>query len=139
MLTPNENMMAPTATCAVAMSAALLLQITQAPSVICTNTPINHKIDNRRSGVSRARVAPEINLLERIRASVRDPRASRRRKIENGKITMLMTHGRAECELQVNRDRGRQRDVSDSRKIDMCIRKIAPKICSDERNENEQR
>jgi hypothetical protein len=32
-LTPKDSMIAPTATCAVAMSAALLLQIVQAPSV----------------------------------------------------------------------------------------------------------
>ena len=33
LLTPKDSMIAPTATCAVAMSAALLLQIVQAPSV----------------------------------------------------------------------------------------------------------
>jgi hypothetical protein len=32
MLTPKHSMLAPTATCAVAISAALLLQIVQAPS-----------------------------------------------------------------------------------------------------------
>ena len=42
-------MIAPTATCAVAMSAALLLQIVHAPSVIWQTTRNSHEIDNLRN------------------------------------------------------------------------------------------
>src|ERR1700704_6186046 len=46
MLTPKDSMIAPTATCAVAMSAALLLQIVQAPSVSWPRRNTTHQIDN---------------------------------------------------------------------------------------------
>ena len=46
MLTPKDSMTAPTATCAVATSAALLLQIVQAPSAIWQTTSATQKIDN---------------------------------------------------------------------------------------------
>src|SRR5256885_16402575 len=51
-LTPNDNMIAPTATCAVAISAALLLQIVHAPRVNCKENKTIHRSDNRRSAVS---------------------------------------------------------------------------------------
>src|SRR5437762_4917086 len=47
MLTPKHSMIAPTATCAVAMSAALLLQITQAPRVSWIRRRMSHHIDKR--------------------------------------------------------------------------------------------
>src|SRR5207237_8432230 len=47
MLTPKDSITAPNATCAVAISAALLLQITQAPSAIWPNTKATHRTDNR--------------------------------------------------------------------------------------------
>ena len=49
MLTPKDSMMAPTATCAVAISAALLLQMVQAPSAIWQATRQTHKLDKLRS------------------------------------------------------------------------------------------
>src|SRR6266852_3911258 len=52
LLTPKDSMIAPTATCAVAISAALLLQIVQAPSVIWQATNATQKIDNRLSAVT---------------------------------------------------------------------------------------
>src|SRR6266508_4156417 len=55
MLTPKDSMTAPTATCAVATSAALLLQIVQAPSAIWQTTSATQKIDNPdRAGTRRA-------------------------------------------------------------------------------------
>ena len=48
-LTPNDNMIAPTATCVVATSAALLLQIVHAPSVNWRRNKTNQEIDNLRS------------------------------------------------------------------------------------------
>src|SRR4051812_21408417 len=45
--TPSESMIAPTATCVVATSAALLLQIVQAPRKTCTKTRTIHRIDSR--------------------------------------------------------------------------------------------
>src|SRR5437868_7196458 len=53
MLTPKDSMTAPRATCAVATSAALLLQIVQAPSAIWHATSATQKIDNRFSAQSR--------------------------------------------------------------------------------------
>src|SRR5205085_12270696 len=47
MLTPKDSMIAPTATCAVAISAALLLQITQAPSTIWQKTKVTQSSDRR--------------------------------------------------------------------------------------------
>src|SRR5439155_2316151 len=47
MLTPKDSIIAPNATCAVATSAALLLQMVQAPSVIWQATSATQKIDNR--------------------------------------------------------------------------------------------
>ena len=55
--TPKANIVAPTATCAVAMSAALLLQIVQAPSASCTRMPVNQAPDNLRSGENFSRCA----------------------------------------------------------------------------------
>src|SRR6266404_931559 len=49
MLTPKHSMPAPTATCVVAISAALLLQIVHAPSVSWQASKASHKIDNRLS------------------------------------------------------------------------------------------
>src|SRR5206468_8844263 len=55
MLTPKDSMVAPTATCAVATSAALLLQIVQAPSAIWQTTRATQKIDTLvRAGTTRA-------------------------------------------------------------------------------------
>src|SRR5205814_3149124 len=47
MLTPKDSITAPSATCAVAISAALLLQITQAPSAIWPKTKAIQRSDNR--------------------------------------------------------------------------------------------
>src|SRR5438876_1309803 len=52
MLTPKDSMIAPTATCAVATSAALLLQIVHAPSVIWQATNATQKTDNRLSAAT---------------------------------------------------------------------------------------
>src|SRR5947199_2228111 len=52
MLTPKDSMIAPTATCAVATSAALLLQMVQAPSAIWQTTRATHNIDNRLSAAT---------------------------------------------------------------------------------------
>src|SRR5207247_8009038 len=52
MLTPKDSMVAPTATCAVATSAALLLQIVQDPSAIWQTTRATHVIDNRLSAAT---------------------------------------------------------------------------------------
>src|SRR5213080_5598313 len=51
-LTPKDSMIAPTATCAVAISAALLLQMVQAPSAIWQTTRATHVIDNRLSAAT---------------------------------------------------------------------------------------
>src|SRR5205809_4807703 len=52
MLTPKDSMVAPTATCAVATSAALLLQMVQDPSAIWQTTRATHVIDNRLSAAT---------------------------------------------------------------------------------------
>ena len=50
-------------------------------------------------------VTPGIDLCQRRRARVRNPRAIRGRKIEDRQIFVLMAHGRAKRQLQVDRDR----------------------------------
>src|SRR5438874_8930108 len=55
--TPKANIVAPTATCAVAMSAALLLQIVQAPSASCRKMPTSQTPDNFRNGENPSRCA----------------------------------------------------------------------------------
>src|SRR5438046_9083281 len=52
MLTPKDSMVAPTATCAVATSAALLLQMVQAPSPISHTTRATQTHDTRRSAAT---------------------------------------------------------------------------------------
>ena len=53
-------MIAPTATCVVAMSAALLLQIVHAPNVIWQSRRNSHTLDNLRSAMLFARVRAKI-------------------------------------------------------------------------------
>src|SRR6266496_2008499 len=53
MLTPKDSMIAPTATCAVATSAALLLQIVQAPSAIWQVTSTTQNIASLLSAAGR--------------------------------------------------------------------------------------
>src|SRR5205823_9153404 len=74
MLTPKDSMTAPRATCAVATSAALLLQIVQAPSVIWQI----------------------INATQRIESlfSALKPTASRERRIQNAITAMAIISAR---------------------------------------------
>ena len=54
---------------------------------------------------------------------------------------MLMPHGRAERELKINRGRCRERDRfnrGENSKIDNVLRKRAPKISRDERDDDKQ-
>src|SRR6516225_3894309 len=53
MLTPKDSMTAPSATCAVATSAALLLQIVQAPSAIWQITSATQRIESLLSAAKR--------------------------------------------------------------------------------------
>src|SRR5262249_52237167 len=79
MLTPKDSITAPSATCAVAISAALLLQITQAPSVIWPKTKTIQRSDNRLS-------APK-------------PRASLQTRAQNAMIAIAMINARNRCAI----------------------------------------
>ena len=50
----------------------------------------------------RSRIAPGVDSGQRWRTHVRNKFPVGRREIENGEIAMLMPHGRAECELQID-------------------------------------
>src|SRR6184192_2147047 len=78
-LTPKDSMTAPSATCAVATSAALLLQMIQAPSAIWQATKANHNIDSRFSAV-------------RWRASLQIRR-------QNAMIAIAMTRATKRCAI----------------------------------------
>ena len=62
------------------------------------------------------RIAPGIDFCQRARARVWNPRAVRSWKIKNRQIFVLMSHGRAERELRVDRDRRHNGDRSDDSK-----------------------
>src|SRR5207244_12706318 len=47
---PRPSIVAPTATCVVATSAALLLQIVQAPRASCTTMPMSQAVERPRNG-----------------------------------------------------------------------------------------
>ena len=55
MATPVANVIAPTATCAVAISAALLLQIVHAPRVICRSASPSQRFESLRKSGGRSR------------------------------------------------------------------------------------
>ena len=79
MITPIPNVIAPNATWAVAMSAALLLQITQAPSAIWPNTKATHRTDNR------------------LRTA--KPRISFETRTQNATIAIAMINARNRCTI----------------------------------------
>ena len=78
------------------------------------------------------RIAPGVDGGELLRADVRNNFAVGEREIENGKIAMLMPHGRAQAELHVNQDR---RDNRNSRRgcgrypIARIQRESIPEVC----------
>src|SRR4029077_17487264 len=83
------------------------------------------------------RIAPGIDLRQRVRARVRNPHPICSRKIENGKVAMVVTDSRPECQLHINRDCDCNRDRFDRRDfswIDSYIRKRPPKIRAHESN-----
>src|SRR6266404_1329379 len=64
-----------------------------------------------------SRLAPGIQLCQRVWAGIRNPGAVGRWKIENGEVAMLMAHGRAEPELHINRNCCCERERFERRKF----------------------
>ena len=107
------------------------------------NKPVGHLQPNlERAHIGKGMgIAPDVNFGECVCARVRNPRAVRRGKIENGEIAMLVPHGRAERKLQVNRDRRRDRhcfDRSNFSRIDSYSRERPPKIRGNESDHDNQ-
>src|ERR1041385_1228456 len=91
-------------------------------------------------GIS-VRIAPDVDLHQRGRACVRNPRAVGRGKIENGKVAMLMAHGCAERELQVDGNRrceGKRLKWCKFLEIDNYIGERSPEVCRHQRDHNNE-
>src|SRR6476660_4649473 len=63
MTAPRPRSVAPTATCAGATSAALLLQIVQAPRLSCSKTPMSQAVESPRNGEIFSRCAETKNQI----------------------------------------------------------------------------
>jgi hypothetical protein len=88
------------------------------------------------------RIAPGINLREGCRACIRNPRAVCRGKIENRQIAMLMTHRRAQRELDINRERDCDGQCSKEREFfltDINFIQRPPKACRYKRDHHQER
>src|SRR5882757_6874044 len=115
MTAPRPRSVAPTATCAVATSAALLLQIVQAPRVSCSKTPISQAVESPRNGEIFSRCAETKNQITPIATSTAPKRCAICNQIcvaETSDIAMVMAHGRAKRELQIDEYRRCQGDAA---------------------------
>src|SRR6266404_4925542 len=114
-------MIAPTATCAVAISAALLLQTVHAPRVNWSKNITTHQIDNpERTGTREAFWTCRIRVANVITPTpintARKRCAIRGRKIEDRQILVLMAHGRAKRQLHINQRRCHDGELFDTAK-----------------------
>ena len=96
-------------------------------------------LESRHVGQSTS-IAPGVDRLQSRSAGIRQPRSVGRREIENGKITMLMPHGRPQPELEIDEQRRNQRESKETPRGRgrAAGGKRLPGLRPNDRNENDQ-